>query len=76
MLKVKGAYYCRQFPTKLLLILEDGKHYTTNLTPFRNITLDELSPLPVYDATKPERYYDKYDSVPAYIMPNYGLQAI
>ena len=74
MLKVKNAYYCRQLPTQLLIILEDGNHYLTNVHPFRHITQAELTPIPLYDTRRPERFYDEYDCIPDYILPFYGLQ--
>lgn len=69
---IKDAYYPRNLQTQIMLILPDDHHYIANLTPFRHITPKELHPLPAYDHMKPERYWDKFDAVPEYVLPFTG----
>lgn len=72
-MKVDSAWYPRQLPTKIMLVI-DGKHYAANLTPFRRIASAELQPMPTWDANPPEQFWDDRDRIPEYVLRFYGLE--
>lgn len=75
-MKIKAAYYPRTMPYHIMLVALDGKHYITKTDPFRKILPGELIPVPGYDLTQPERFWNDYDKIPAYALRFYGLEIV
>lgn len=72
-MKIKAAYYLRNLPTKIAVVLPDGRALITNLTPFRQITEDELSTLAAFEQPAYRRAM-LVDKIPDYTLRFYGLE--
>ena len=68
-MKINGAWYVDEFPTAIVIELQDGtlKHF--NLTPFRKITDADLKPYKGYHPRKM-----KGQPLPDYLYRFYGLE--
>lgn len=72
-MKIKAAYYLRNLPTKIAIVLPDGRAQITNLTPFRVVTEDELEDL-VALSNPAYRRAMLQDEIPDYAIAGYGFE--
>ena len=72
-MKIKAAYYLKRFPTKIAIQTTDGSIKLADLTPFRIIREDELTPALEYDISSTWKNTAK-DPIPDYILRLYGLE--
>lgn len=70
---IKSAYYLRNLPTRIAVVLPDGSVKVTALTPFRRVIKSELAPMPVMDSPVVRRELLR-DEIPQYIWPAYGFE--
>lgn len=70
-MKIKGAYYMRQMPTKIGIRLLDGRVATADLTPFREISEKDLTSLVIS-----EQRLSQNDPIPGYVLRFYGLEKV
>ncbi|MFA6848766.1 MAG: hypothetical protein WCS30_00270 [Selenomonadaceae bacterium] len=69
MLKINGAWYVDQLPTQIVVELEDGSLSKVNLTPYREISVTDLTQ---YKGYHPRRL--KGSPLPEYFYRFYGLE--
>lgn len=75
MIKVKAAFYLRNLPTKVAIVLPDGQAKITNLVPFRMISENELHDLAVLNYPAYRGAFLR-DEIPEYIYRFYGLEKV
>ena len=65
-MKVKAVYQAYTFPNHYVVETLDGRYMAFRITPYRNITEDDLTPMPAYRpagnnaAIMPEYEYRKF----------------
>lgn len=70
-MKIKNAWYVRQFPQHIIIEKDEGKLYLTPLAPFRKIKEDDLH---IYNGYHPSIMGNSAPEIPKYILPSYGLE--
>ena len=70
---IKDAFYLRQMPTQIAIVLTDDRVMHTSITPFRQIDASELHPL-IAMQNPVVRKNMLTDRVPEYILRFYGLE--
>ena len=72
---IKAAYYLRQMPTQIAIVLPNGAIMHTNLSPFRAIQENELSTLKAAE-NQVVRKNILVDRIPPYVLRFYGLEEV
>jgi hypothetical protein len=66
-MKIKNAFYSKSMPTQIIVEMNNGKFYRTNLSPFREVKEDEIHPLACFAPIMGEE-------IPDYTLRFYGLE--
>lgn len=76
MILIKAAYYLRNLPTMIAIVLPDDAVKVADLTPFRNIKETEMRNLAVFDLFPACRKEMLKDEIPDYVLRFYGLKKL
>lgn len=74
-MEIKKAYYLRELPGKIAVVLPDGKTRITNCSPYRMVSESELEALYAFEcgSWKPEKVGDP---MPDYELKFYGFRSM